>query len=345
MKMLKQLALVTAVAAVSTSSFALEQLDDETLAQTTGQDGITITISPDDKVGIQIDKLMIHDNEGISAVPTGSKFTANELGLGSATSGTAGAIVLDTGAKDKTGTATTKGLVIQGGNIAINVDTDGGGTGNDPFINANIKMSGTTHIGIGKVQVAKSNATQTAYNGTTAGQRGVTGTAKNILGALSLKMDGGEMNVQLGAQPQGAMVKMKSTIKNGLTLENLEVIDADGYSRDAVAASGGNPAIPAITGSPGSLLVKKLVLTDTGSADMSMDAQVDIDSKKGIVIEMASPTGGYYAYMEDVGIGDGAGTGTFAKIGTAPNTVDNIIGDVEIVGLEMGKSTISISGH
>lgn len=343
MKMLKQLALVTAVAAVSTSSFALEQLDDETLAQTTGQDGITITISPDDKVGIQIDKLMIHDNEGISAVPTGSKFTANELGLGAATSGTAGAIVLDTGAKDKTGTATTKGLVIQGGNIAINVDTDGGGTGNDPFINANIKMSGTTHIGIGKVQVAKSNATQTAYNGTTAGQRGVTSTnSKNILGALSLKMDGGEMNVQLGAQPQGAMVKMKSTIKNGLTLENLEVIDADGFSR-AGSAAGVTPVVPAITGSPGSLLVKKLVLTDTGSTDMSMDAQVDIDSKKGIVIEMSSPTGGYYAYMEDVGIGDGAGTGTFAKIGTT--TVDNVIGDVEIVGLEMGKSTISISGH
>lgn len=340
MKTLKKLALVTAVAAVGSSAYALEKLDDKELAQATGQDGITITISPDNTVGVQIDKLLIHDNDGVPGVPAGSSFTATELGISAATTGTAGAIVLDTGAKDKNGTATTKGLIIQGGDIAIGVDTDGGGTGNKPFINANIQMSGETHIGIGKVQVGKSGAVNAAgYTG--AAQRGTDAavTSQDILGALSLKMNGGEMNVQLGEQPQGAMVKMKSTLTGGLKLNDLEVIDANGH--------GATPTAPR----KGSLLVKEVVLTDATGPNMSMNATVDIDSEKGIVIGMKSPTGGYYAYLTDVGIGDGTGTGTMATYdvtsGTPPvtTTLTSTIGDVEIIGLSMGDSTISIKGH
>ena len=47
MKMLKKLALVSAISAISVSAFAMEAMDDEAMATTTGQDGITINIVPD----------------------------------------------------------------------------------------------------------------------------------------------------------------------------------------------------------------------------------------------------------------------------------------------------------
>ena len=45
--MLKKLALVSAISAISAGAFAMEAMDDESMAQTTGQDGITINIVPD----------------------------------------------------------------------------------------------------------------------------------------------------------------------------------------------------------------------------------------------------------------------------------------------------------
>lgn len=47
MKMLKKLALVSAISMISAGSFAMEAMDDETMSATTGQDGITINIVPD----------------------------------------------------------------------------------------------------------------------------------------------------------------------------------------------------------------------------------------------------------------------------------------------------------
>jgi hypothetical protein len=42
MKMLKKLALVSAISMISAGSFAMEAMDDDTMSATTGQDGITI---------------------------------------------------------------------------------------------------------------------------------------------------------------------------------------------------------------------------------------------------------------------------------------------------------------
>ena len=46
MKMLKKLALVSAVSMISAGAFAMEAMDDESMASATGQDGITIKIVP-----------------------------------------------------------------------------------------------------------------------------------------------------------------------------------------------------------------------------------------------------------------------------------------------------------
>ncbi len=47
MKMLKKLALVSAISMISAGAFAMEAMDDESMAAATGQDGITINIVPD----------------------------------------------------------------------------------------------------------------------------------------------------------------------------------------------------------------------------------------------------------------------------------------------------------
>ena len=46
MKMLKKLALVSAVSMISAGAFAMEAMDDESMAAATGQDGITIKVIP-----------------------------------------------------------------------------------------------------------------------------------------------------------------------------------------------------------------------------------------------------------------------------------------------------------
>jgi len=92
MKMLKKLALVSAVSMISAGAFAMEAMDDEAMATTTGQDGITINIVPDQITrtqatsmgvtaatmnaisnnapaykGLSISEIRVHDDDGLGA--------------------------------------------------------------------------------------------------------------------------------------------------------------------------------------------------------------------------------------------------------------------------------------
>lgn len=315
-----KLALATAVAALSTTSFAaLQQVDDSQLGAVTGQDGITITISPSDS-GIKIDQLFVHDNDGLLDSDASFTYGTDTVDLnGSAqTAGNAGALMI--GDAD----TATKGLVIRGGDIAVKVDTDGGN--GKPFVNASVNMSGKTNIDLEGIWVVQSNGDGTGtYKGNSIRGAATGSKTEKILGGLGVELTNASMNVQLGSQPQGAMVLMNAKLTGGLNLTNLEIVDSNGYNNAS--------ATPAVTGTQGGLLVSSIVLTDKGGADMTLMNKVDIDANKGIVLTMDSPTNGYYAYMKDVGISDGNGT------------MKNTIGDVEIMGLSMGSSTISINGH
>lgn len=310
MKFVKQLTLVTAIAAASTGAMAMEALSDEALSQKTGQDGITVTITPS-ATGISIQKLLIHDNDGLAA----ANISYNGGTVANGGTGKAGAIVVNN-------------LKIKGGEIGVTVDTDAGAGGTAPFLNAAVSMDGTTTISLDGVNIGASGTATPAYTG--ANQRGATNESK-ILGALSLDITDASMNVQLGAQPQGAMVLMDATITDGLKIGKqdattkawsggLEIVDSNGYAKATTPAQGG-------------LLVSGMTLTNATTKDMSLAQKIDIDANDGIVITMDSPTGGYYGYLTDVGISDGNGT------------LSNTIGDVEIIGLDMGSSTIAIKGH
>jgi len=90
MKGFTKLALVSAIAAMPVSGFAMEAMDDSSLSAVTGQDGISITLG----TNISAD-IIIHDKDGYGA--------GNYAG--------AGAIVLS-----------GFGLNLAGGNVVVEID-------------------------------------------------------------------------------------------------------------------------------------------------------------------------------------------------------------------------------
>lgn len=136
--------------------------------------------------------------------------------------------------------------------------------------------------------------------------RGTTGTVNEILTGLDLSLGSISANVQLGATPQGAMIVLDSEITGGLKLSNLGIKDN---------AAGG------------SIVLDSIQVVDTGSSNLSANAQIGVNPG-GLYIKPASQN--ISAYIGGVHLG----SATAASIG-----------DVEIKGLNMGSSTITISGH
>lgn len=78
MKGLKKLALVSAIAMTSAGAFAMEAVDDETLSAATGQDGITILVSPGNLTVAQLQALGVTNNtiNSIGQYSSGTDATA-----------------------------------------------------------------------------------------------------------------------------------------------------------------------------------------------------------------------------------------------------------------------------
>ena len=185
MKMLKKLALVSAVSMISAGAFAMEAMDDESMASATGQDGITILISPAavtgkniadlnssvteatlDAIdaggvvsaataltdatnkafkGLSIKQIVIHDNDGWTVAGGGTASTANS-----------GALVIGSGvAADKESTVVIADDTTP---IEINIDMVGnhlGGAGGGAMLNVQIKTPKLA-IATGAIYVADS---------------------------------------------------------------------------------------------------------------------------------------------------------------------------------------------
>ncbi|MFI7968420.1 protein FilA, partial [Acinetobacter baumannii] len=83
---------------------------------------------------------------------------------------------------------------------------------------------GAVNVKVGSIGVGSSGT----LNETTA-VRGITEAAPTeILSGLDLSLGAISANVQLGATPQGAMIKVNSSLQGGLTLSNLGINDAAG---------------------------------------------------------------------------------------------------------------------
>ncbi|ARG35665.1 MULTISPECIES: putative pilus system protein FilA [Acinetobacter] len=284
MKMFTKLALVSSLA-ISANAMAMQSMDDAALSAATGQDGINIGIALGSS-GISIDKLYLHDNDGL----------ASATGITGA-SGTAGSIAIS-GV-----TVTQKGT---GNLLDLKIDTNGAADSNGAFLNVAATV-GAVDVHVGSIGVGTSGTLNT-----TTAVRGITETAPTeIISGLDLSLGQISANVQLGSTPQGAMIKVNSSLKGGLTLSNFGINDAAGG---------------------GKIVLDKVMVRGAGAGNTTGDLDVNANISvvpTGLRIQNNS-TQGMNVYAQGV------------HLGAAGNAS---IGDLEIQGLNVGTSTITISGH
>lgn len=354
MKMLKKLALVSAVSMISAGAFAMEAMDDESMSATTGQDGITILIAPAAKTdvevaalgvsattrtaidanadtdfkGLSILQINIHDDDGLAnAAPGSNGTTANS-----------GALVIG----DGTALGSTAVIADNATPIVVNLDMVGDidGLGNDkPMLNVAITTP-TLGIKLGDIYVANSDAANSdagfdadgnaiAATATDTDGTSVSGAVK-IMSGFEVILGSSTMVIQLGNEAQGAMIAANTTLTGGLTINNFELIDNNG----ATTTVGG-----AVTGS---IQVGQLKVTDNGGADLTTNVRIDAAGSgaaaplgEGLYINMVTVGAGtgIDVAMNDVAIGD-------LGAGNAP-----IIGDVQLIGLDVSGTTMIIRGH
>ncbi len=304
MKLFSKIALVSAMA-ISANAMALESMDDEALSAATGQDGITLTVMTD---GISIDKLLIHDNDGLDSTVT-TQGGANLGGTGAAgdyTTGAAGAIVVNgvtVGVSGATGQAEL---------ATVTIDTDAGVDGENPFLNINMKNN-AIDIGVDSIAVGASNDVPAE-----GARRGVdAATETEIISGLDITVGASELNIQLGAQPQGAMIVANGTIQDGITIHSLNLIDTRGTVID--------------TTDDGTIAISDLRITSAGSTDLAVDTAISVlpdthASGGGLSISTAGEAKDIY--IDSIAFGNA-----------------NSIGSIEIQGLDMGNTQLIVSGH
>ncbi|ATI37657.1 protein FilA [Acinetobacter baumannii] len=282
MKMFTKLALVSSLA-ISANAMAMQSMDDAALSAATGQDGINIGIALGSG-GISIDKLYLHDNDGLAD-------TTNITGA----SGTAGSIAISGVTVTQKDTGNLLDLVI---------DTNGASGSNGAFLNVAATV-GAVDVHVGSIGVGTSGTLNT-----TTAVRGITETAPTeIISGLDLSLGAISANVQLGSTPQGAMIKVNSSLQGGLTLSNFGINDAAGK---------------------GKIVLDKVMVRGAGNTtgDLEVNANISV-VPTGLRIQNNS-TQGMNVYAQGV------------HLGAAGNAS---IGDLEIQGLNVGTSTITISGH
>ncbi|RZJ23061.1 DUF6160 family protein [Acinetobacter sp. UBA3106] len=330
MKNFTKLALVSSIA-ISANAMAMQAMDDASLGATTGQDGINIGIGISK---ITIDKLYVHDNDGLSSsakntvngtklvidtstTPPTPGFAANALVSETPIvggTGNAGAIVV----KGLTITANTDALLASHNLADLQIDSDGGsGTGNSAFINIAAQVSGL-NIQIGEVGVTASNAVPT----TTAtsirrGGKDDAGAGQNynkILSGLTIKTGQLSANIQVGAAPQGAMVKLNTVMKGGLEITNLGILDNSTKQGNGDGTTGNRAA--------GEIFVGSIKVADANSNDLTIKQDISVIGKEGAdngYIRMISSSGPIDNYVKTIKLGSqSAGS----------------IGDIEVQGLQ-----------
>ena len=344
MKKFTKLALVSSLA-ISANAMAMQAMDDASLGATTGQDGINIGIGISK---IEIEKLYIHDNDGLTlkgtAAVAGTPPTPASADYNGGTS-TAGAIVIK-GNGIANHINETNGIVIGAnyssllatGNLAdLKIDSDAGaGNGNTAFLNIAADVSGLD-INIGEIGITASGTNDPA---TDIRRGGDDANYNAILSGLSLKTGKMTANIQLGAAPQGAMIKLNTKMIGGLEILNLGILDNS--TKGATVAV--HPlAGPITTTTAGEIFIESIKVADAGGKDLTVNASVSVLGKSAAndgFLRIVSTSGPIDTYVKGIHLGSrDAGS----------------IGDVEVQGLQtyfspaMGTyvpgSVITISGR
>lgn len=314
MKKLTKLALATSVA-FSANAMAMQAMDDASLSATTGQDGLSIGIGIS---RVEIGKVFIHDNDGLADTALGGTGEAGAIYIkanGSGQTATHGVVI---GANYDNGGA----YLLASRNLAdLTIDSDAG-DGN-PFINIAAEVSGLD-INIGEIGVVASavqgvdNTADGGEDNTDTLRRGGKGVENAILTGLSVKTGPMSANIQLGAAPQGAMIKLNATMIGGLTIENLGIVDNSTKQGTGDGSTGNRAA--------GVLHLDKIQVADAGQLDLALDQSISIF---GTDAANTTYPDGYIRIVSTSGAHDNYVTGVRLGSATAAS-----IGDVEIQGMQ-----------
>lgn len=333
MKSFQKLALASAVAMTSFGAFAMQAMDDESMSAATGQDGITMLIAlpcygaatcfTDSAHGVSIDEIFMKDVGGFSAADsTGTTQTYADTGYlrvaGLNLQTTAGTpIVVNI---DQTGNSgNTTGTAA----AAANTDT--------PTLNVAVSVPAIS-VNVGAVYVTNgSNTAAASYKET------------KIANAMTITTNGTtSLNIQLGGQPQGALVNVSTAITGGLTLSNVGVHDGvfggdiNTGSISIIDASGGT----ALTVKAAVNVVQSTTVIGSTSAPAAVTAAMAGATHGGLVLTLGqlgaaglvgTAGGGIDVTLSNTTLGDLAGSAA--------------LGDVIIHGLNINGTKVLVFGH
>ena len=202
-------------------------------------------------------------------------------------------------------------MIINTGGDSIDVVVDADGNGGAPVLNVGVTIPGGTTISTGDISVGSSAGMGNA----------MTAQSDVILDSMDITLGATTLNIQLGNEVQTVtgvgggtvtqMIALNSTITGGINITNFSL-------NDATATTGG------------SLSATNVAVTGTAEGgDITTAIGVNLDNTDGLVIGIGTlGTAGLTVEMTDVALGT-----------AAP------IGDVEIVGLNLNGSTITVAGH
>ena len=208
------------------------------------------------------------------------------------------------------GAIVIEGLQVNTNSNAINIDIDADGNAGTPVLNVAVSIPTGTEIQTGNMKVA-------ASGGASAGSWTTSNTTSTVLSNAIITLGSTTLNVQLGNEDQGSMIALNTTITGGINIAESGILDAN---------------------SGGGIYMDNLLITDSGGTDLSVDADVDVDAS-GMQVpinQFGDATNGAELRITNQRLGAydyGAGTGVAA------------LGDVQITGLNLNGTTVSIAGH
>lgn len=314
------LTLAVLAACMVSSAFALEKLSDEKLAKATGQDGITITYQGGGTLGI--DKIRLIDKDGLLNAD------GTAVNLASQSYDKAGGVELALDAAQKirfcAGNVSSDNCTLSTTPTVITVDTDGGGTGNNAFVNVGIKM------GAKSIYVPKTDINLVGYGSAGAGFKKVpTKTVKIATLKNGIKIHSNNQlnaNLQLGNQPQGAMMLIAPN-PAGFDVDLGEVILHSGGTNSKIST---NVYIKGIS---------KELTHAGGTKTTPTGTAINIDGTDGIVMTKGVAT------VEKITINDTVLGGVNAVNADHFNNLPNAaIGNISLENIKINNLKVGVKG-
>lgn len=373
MKMLKKLALVSAVSMISAGVFAMEAMDEETMSVTTGQDGITILVIPGEKdaadltalgvsstlqtgidanadtvwKGLSIRQVVIHDDDGWTngATPFGGTY-----GGTAGTTDNSGAIVIGDG------TAPDSTVVIADNAVPIRIDIDAVGDHNNDGTDSamlNVRIATPTlGIKVGSISVANSNAADGVDIDTDTDGDAYTG-AVGIMNGMEITLGATVINIQLGNESQGGMIAVNAVLTGGLNIADLALNDVN--SGGSITASSlkvvdSNVAVAAVAGVDANADGDFLDVGDTAPVAAVAGFSNGDNLTAGVTVDVvdsiggADTIGGMRVTLNSLGTANGINVTLNDQNLGAVSTTRNL-GDIQIKGLDLAGTQLIIRGH